>query len=226
MPDDAVWTLDGDETSWAGWASARTDTPASPLLQELIAAHPAAVPGWALDLGCGTGRAFAPLVEAGYRVVGVDPTSQAVAASQARAAEAGLPAWPVLASAARLPSADGTIAFLLALGTLYHLSASELVAALDEVRRVLKPDGKAVLHFLDIDDWRRSLAPQVPADQAPVPGYRAVVTGFASREAVRRWIAAADLELVSLDLRTIRSTAGEQRNWIATCRRQNREELS
>ena len=226
MPDNVVWTLDGDETSWAGWASARAGAPASPLLQELIAAHPAVAPGWALDLGCGTGRAFGPLVEAGYRVVGVDPTPQAVAASQARSTRESLPAWPVLASAARLPIADGAVVFLLAVGALYHLGAGELVAALGEVRRVLEPDSKAVLHFLDVDDWRRSLAPQIPADQAPVPGYRAVVTGFASGGAVRHWIAAAGLELLSLELRTILSEAGEQRDWIATCRRQNRKESS
>lgn len=220
MADDVVWTLDGDETSWAGWASARAGAPASPLLQEMIAAHPAAVPSWALDVGCGTGRAFSPLVEAGYRVVGVDPTSRAVVASQGRATEEGLPAWTVLASAARLPIADGAVALLLAVGALYHLGASELVAALGEVCRVLEPDGKAVLHFLDVDDWRRSLAPQISADQAPEPSYRAVVTGFASGETVRHWIAAAGLELLSLELRTILSKAGEQRNWIATCRSQ------
>jgi hypothetical protein len=98
-----------------------------------------------------------------------------------------------------------------------------LVAALGEVRRVLEPDGKAVLHFLDIDDWRRSLAPQIPADQAPVPGHRAVITGFASGETVRHWIAAAGLELLSLKLRTTLGEAGEQRNWIATCCRPGRQ---
>jgi SAM-dependent methyltransferase len=218
MPNRVVWTLDGDETSWAGWALARADAVASPLVREVIAAHLAAVPGWALDLGCGTGRAFAPLVAAGYQVVGVDPVPQAVAAGRALATAACLPAWPLLASAARLPIAGGTIAFLLAVGTLYHLSAAELASALDEVRRVLRQDGQAVLHFLDVDDWRCTLAPQIPADGAIVPSYRAVVTCFASREDVRRWIASSGLELVSLRLRTLASEAGERRDWIATCR--------
>lgn len=226
MADDVVWTLDGDETSWAGWASARARAPASPLMEALIAAHPAAVLGWALDLGCGTGRAFTPLARAGYRVLGVDPVPQAVAAARARASREGLPAWPLLASASRLPTAGGAVAFLLAVGTLFHLSASELAGALDEVCRVLQPGGRAVLHFLDVDDWRRSLAPHVPAGRAPVPSYRAVVTAFASRQAIRRWIASAGLELISLELRTSRSEAGEQRNWIALCRRPDSEEPS
>jgi SAM-dependent methyltransferase len=223
MPADVVWTLDGDESSWAEWASARATAAASPLVRELIAAQPPAAGGWALDLGSGTGRAFAPLVEAGYRVVGVDPTAQAVAASRERADREGLPAWSLQASAARLPLTAGAIPFLFAVGTLYHLSPRELAAALGEVWRVLQPSGQAVLHFLDIDDWRSRLAPRIEAGEAPVPAYRAVVTCFASPRAIRRWIETSGLEVVSLDLRTSVSEAGEQRNWIATCRRPQKE---
>lgn len=225
MPtDDVVWTLDGDETSWAEWASARAEAGASPLVHELIAAHaavgraPASV--WALDLGCGTGRAFAPLVEAGYRVLGVDPTPGAVVAARRRVVREGWPAWPLQASAARLPIAGGTIRFLFAVGTLFHLSARELAAALAEVRRILRPGGRAVLHFLDIHDWRSTLAPSIEAGEAPVPSYRAVVTCFASEQAIRRWIEAAGLQIVALELRTSASEAGELRNWVATCKRQ------
>lgn len=220
MPDDVVWTLDGDETSWAEAAAARAGATASPLVRELIAAHPAparaTAPVWALDLGCGTGRAFAPLVEAGYRVLGVDPTSRAVAIARGRAAREGWPAWLVQASAAGLPVADGSIRFLFAVGTLYHLSARELAAALAEVRRVLHPAGRAVLHFLDVDDWRVTLAPRIEAGQAPEPAYRAVVTCFASPRAIRRWLETAGLEILSLELRTSASDAGELRNWVAT----------
>lgn len=227
MPDDVVWTLDGDETSWDEWASARIDAPVSPLVRELIAAHPAAgrapALAWALDLGCGTGRAFAPLAGAGYRVLGIDPMPRAVTAAQRRAAPENLPAWPLQGSAARLPLADGTIRFLFAVGTLYHLSARELAAALEEVCRVLHAQGRAVLHFLDVDDWRATLAPRIEAGDAPVPGYRAVVTCFASPGAIRRWLEAAGLEILSFDLRTSASDAGELRNWIATCQRQGRE---
>lgn len=223
MPADPVWTLDGDETSWGGWALARTDATASSLVRELIGAHPAHALSWALDVGSGTGSAFGPLAAAGYRVVGVDPTLQAAAAARARIARDGLPAWSVLASAARLPFADGTMAFLLAMGTLYHLSAPELVAALEEVWRVLQPGGQVVLHFLDVDDWRSTLAPSIAAEQAPMPSYQAVVTCFASQQTVRHWLDTAGLQVLSLELRTKVSEAGEMRNWIATCRRTDKE---
>jgi hypothetical protein len=165
MLNDAVWTLDGDEASWAEWASARAEATAWPRVRALIAAHSTAaqtpVLAWALDLGCGTGRAFGPLA-----------------------------------------------------------------AALDEVRRVLHPGVRAVLHFLDVDDWRSTLAPRIEAAEAPVPSYRAVVTAFASRQTIQRWIVSSGLELLSLELGTSPSQAGEQRDWIATCRTQGRKELS
>lgn len=217
MPADVVWTLDGDETSWSEWAAARAVAGPSPLVRELIGAHPAVDAAWALDLGCGTGRAFAPLVQVGYCVLGVDPTRQAVACARERAAREGLLAWPLQGSAAHLPLAAGTIRFLFALGTLYHLGARELVDALAEVRRVLCPGGRAVLHFLDVDDWRVALAPRIQAGQVPEPGYRAVVTCFASQQAIRRWLEEAGLEILSLELRTSDSEAGTLRNWVATC---------
>jgi SAM-dependent methyltransferase len=194
MPADVVWTLDGDESSWAEWASARATAAASPLVRELIAAQPPAAGGWALDLGSGTGRAFAPLVEAGYRVVGVDPTAQAVAASRERADREGLPAWSLQASAARLPLTAGAIPFLFAVGTLYHLSPRELAAALGEVWRVLQPSGQAVLHFLDMTTgdpaWRLALRPVRRRCLPTVPSSPALLRrgpyGAGSRPAVSR----------------------------------------
>jgi len=72
---------------------------------------------------------------------------------------------------------------------------------------------------LDADDWRRALAQEIRSEEAPWPAYRAVVTCFASEEAIRLWLEAAGLEIVSLEPRTSASEAGEQRNWIVTCRR-------
>jgi len=215
----ALWTREGDETSWTGWAEARAGMPASQFVRELIQAHPAPGPAWALDLGCGTGRAFSPLAEAGYRVAGLDPTPLAVELCRERARAEGLPAWPVRASAAALPFRDGCASFVLTMGSLYHLTPRELPAALAEVRRVLPPGGEAVLHFLDGQDWRRTLAPELRPEEASEPGYRAVVTCFCSRQALEGWLQAAGLAVLSLDLTTSTSPAGEMRDWIATCAR-------
>jgi SAM-dependent methyltransferase len=158
---ETVWTIAGDNTSWESWAENMAHASASSLIQELIAAKKVSSQEWAVDLGCGTGRAFTPLAEAGYRVVGLDPTFKGLQISQQRAVEACIAAYPVQASAARLPFATGSTFFVFAIGTLFHLSLVELRSALQEIHRVLCPAGETLLHFLDIDDWRRSLAKKI-----------------------------------------------------------------
>jgi SAM-dependent methyltransferase len=217
---EAIWTLDGDETSWSAWAETMADAPASPFMLEAIAFEDMPRKGWAVDLGCGTGRAFLPLSEAGYRVIGLDPTLQGIWLSQQRINRERIEAYPLLASAARVPLASESIAFILALSILFHLSQGELASALAEIRRLLLPGGKAVLHFLDREDWRRTLAREIPPEQAPVPGYRAVVTCFCSQGQIREWVAGARLRLVSLELKTSPSEKGQQRNWLAYCEKE------
>lgn len=211
----AVWTVEGDDKSWTAWAENRADAPASSLVRELIATRTAGPQEWAVDIGCGTGRAFIPLTQAGYRVIGIDPTPKCVELSLHRARQSGISALPIQASAARLPLRSGLAAFVFAIGTLFHLSPVELTLALQEIRRVLRPGGEALLHFLDTDDWRRSLGKKTDPDQAPVPGHQALVTCFCSRRAVEEWLEQAGLDLLSLELRISVSEAGQQRDWLA-----------
>jgi len=215
----AIWTLDGDDTSWSSWAHSYAHSPASPLMHDLIAAYRTSHQGWAIDVGCGTGRAFLPLVEAGYQVIGLDATPNALRLSQQRVSETHIPAYSILASAAQFPLPTGCASFVLAMSTLFHLSLAELTNALHEIHRVLLPEGAALLHFLDLDDWRRTLAGEVACEQVPVPSYRAVVTCFCSQATIEEWIAQAGLKLLSLELRTSPSEAGQQRNWLAHCRK-------
>jgi SAM-dependent methyltransferase len=213
----AVWTVDGDDTSWTYWAENMAEAPASFLIQELIATRKAGYQEWAVDVGCGTGRAFTPLAEAGYRVVGLDPTVKGLTFSWHRTLQSCITAYPVQASAARLPLKTASAAFVFAIGTLFHLSFMELTTALEEIRRILRPDGEALLHFLDVEDWRRSLGKEIRPEQAPVPSYQAVVSCFCSRQMIQDWIEKAGLKLVSLELRTSASEAGQQRDWLAQC---------
>ena len=94
-----------------------------------------------------------------------------------------------------------------------------MASALREIRRILEPDGKALLHFLDSEDWRRCLAPGVPPEKVPFPSYRAVVTCFCSKEAISDLIEEAGLKVEGIDLKTNKGERGEQRNWLAQCKK-------
>ena len=110
-----IWTLDGDETSWSSWADNIAQALASPFIQDLIATVKASHQGWVLDLGCGTGRAFLPLVEAGFRVIGLDPTMNGIRLSQKLVNQDHLRAYPILASAAQFPLPTESISFVIAI---------------------------------------------------------------------------------------------------------------
>jgi SAM-dependent methyltransferase len=217
---ETIWTLDGDETSWSSWADNVALAPASPFMQDLIAADKNSHQGWAVDVGCGTGRAFLPLVAAGYRVIGLDPTINGIRLCQERVSQNHISAYPILASAARFPLPTKSISFVFAISSLFHLSHVELVSALQEIHRILLPGGKALLHFLDREDWRHTLAKEIRPGEAPVPSYQAVVTCFCTEGKIRDWITQTGLKLLALELRTSSSEAGQQRNWLAYCEKE------
>jgi SAM-dependent methyltransferase len=215
----AVWTVDGDETSWNSWAEAMAEAPASALVQELIEEIPSEQHTWALDLGCGTGRAFKPLNAGGWQVIGVDPSATGIRLSRQKAVQEHLDAYPIIGSAAYLSLPDESMSLVLAISVLFHLGPQELTLALNEIYRILRPDGKALLHFLDCEDWRRILAPEFTEAQIPCPGYQAVVTCFCSRDMLENWLKQSRFLIETMEMRTSPSEGGQQRNWIVCCRK-------
>ena len=96
-----------------------------------------------LDLGCGKGRFAARLREGGAGVVGLDLSAAMLAGA------AGLDR--VLASARRLPFADGAFDAVVAVEVFEHLTALDSV--LGEVRRVLRPGGILAIVDKNAGSW-------------------------------------------------------------------------
>jgi ubiquinone/menaquinone biosynthesis C-methylase UbiE len=93
-----------------------------------------------LDAGCGTGYLAAGLRRARPDVVVAGADLSEGMLTNARAAGA----WPLVqGDAGRLPFATGSLDLVVARGVLHHLP--DVVAALGEWRRVLRPDGAVVL---------------------------------------------------------------------------------
>ncbi len=100
-----------------------------------------------LDLACGTGLATLPAARAvgpGGQVIGVDIADRMVDALRQRATAAGLPqVTAARMDAEQLALADGSVDVVLcALGLMYLPDPEQ---ALREVKRVLRPGGRAVL---------------------------------------------------------------------------------
>lgn len=114
----------------------------------------------ALEIGCGSGGLLRMLVAQGVRAVGVDTSARAVQLARAR-----VPAASVvhIAADAYLPFPDDTFDAILAQHVIEHLPHAD--TALQEWRRVLKPNGRLALatpnarypdpaHFADADHAR------------------------------------------------------------------------
>ena len=100
----------------------------------------------ALDLGCANGRHAELLADHAERVVGADVSAGLLAEAQERAAERGFDLDLVQCDAARNPLADASIDLAVYVATLHHLPSREArLGSLDELARVLSPDGIALV---------------------------------------------------------------------------------
>lgn len=91
-----------------------------------------------LDVGAGTGNLASMLLEEGYNIVAVDQSRQML-----QQAKSKLPNLKVcLGNFLKLPFESGRFDAVVTSYALHHLNEDEKILALEEMRRVLKSDGK------------------------------------------------------------------------------------
>ncbi|MET0629139.1 MAG: class I SAM-dependent methyltransferase [Acidimicrobiia bacterium] len=123
----------------------------------------AALSGDVVELGFGTGHNVPFYPDAVTRVVAVEPSDTSWKLASERVAASNVPVERAGLDGASLPFADDSYDAVLSTWTLCTIS--DVVAALGEVRRVLKPGGR--LHFLEhgrapdenVRRWQRRLDP-------------------------------------------------------------------
>jgi ubiquinone/menaquinone biosynthesis C-methylase UbiE len=108
--------------------------------------------GLTLDVGCGTGRSL-PHFGAGTRVIGLDPAPESLVRARRRA-----PCVPLVqASAEALPFRAGV--FDTVVSSLVFCSVPDQARGLDEVKRVLRPDGRLRMleHVRSTRRWKAAV---------------------------------------------------------------------
>lgn len=114
--------------------------PAAERIVEMAAVQPGEE---VLDLACGTGNAALLAAAAGARVVGLDAAERLLGVARERAVAAGADATFVAGDLQDLPFADGSFdAVVSVFGVIF---AADPQRAFDEVVRVLRPGGRALL---------------------------------------------------------------------------------
>lgn len=103
-----------------------------------------------LEVGCNWGRWCVSAARRGYRVVGVDPSLDAIRAACTVAEELGVEAEYLVADARRLPFASSTFDVVFSYSVFQHFTRAAAVAAFEELGRVLKPDGQSLVQMANV----------------------------------------------------------------------------
>jgi SAM-dependent methyltransferase len=124
-----------------------------------------------LDLGCGAGLDLIRFAKAGARVCGVELSRRALAMTQEYLKVSGLEASLVQADAARLPLPEQSFDLVFCHGVLPFVRDEEAVVA--EIRRVLRPDGTAILGVYHRHSWIYAAHKLfgLPLGHADAPGF-------------------------------------------------------
>jgi len=109
-----------------------------PELNEFIAEHK---PGRALDIGCGTGTNIITLARAGWHVTGIDFAPRAVSLAKQKIRNARLKADIQLKDATKLDGISGLFDLAFDLGCFHGIPQNLRSKYLEQVKRVLAPDG-------------------------------------------------------------------------------------
>jgi SAM-dependent methyltransferase/uncharacterized protein YbaR (Trm112 family) len=100
-----------------------------------------------LDVGCNWGRWTLAASAAGYRVVGIDPSLDAIAAAKRVSAQLEREAEYLVADARHLPFPDASFDVGFSYSVLQHFGKEDALRALREIRRVLRPGGRALVQM-------------------------------------------------------------------------------
>jgi ubiquinone/menaquinone biosynthesis C-methylase UbiE len=96
-----------------------------------------------VEVGCGVGTDGSRFLEGGARYLGVDSSDTAVRTARRTLDMLGLEGAVVSADATVLPIRGGTVDFVYSNGVLHHVGDTQ--AAVDEIHRILRPEGSAVV---------------------------------------------------------------------------------
>lgn len=99
----------------------------------------------ALDIGCGCGRHLLHLAQLGWRVTGIDWSTEALSQASRVMAEAGEVGSLVKGDWRRLPFPGGYFSLVIATNALQHGHWADFKRSMLEIKRVLKVGGTAII---------------------------------------------------------------------------------
>ena len=100
-----------------------------------------------VDIGCNWGRWTLAAAIAGFDPVGIDPSFEAISAACRIARQLVAPVRYAVADARALPFPDRSVDVVFSYSVLQHFSRRDVRAALEQIARVLRPGGEALIQM-------------------------------------------------------------------------------
>ena len=100
-----------------------------------------------LEIGCNWGRWCVAAARAGYCPVGIDPSLKGIRAARHVAQQLGVEAQYVVADGRHLPFAAHSFDQVFSYSVLQHLSREAVRLVLDEIARVMRPEGGCLVQM-------------------------------------------------------------------------------
>jgi ubiquinone/menaquinone biosynthesis C-methylase UbiE len=142
-----------------------------------------------LDVGCGTGKSFIPMIERGWEVTACDISASMVELARAKVGDR---ATLAVADMRELPEfGEFDLVFCLDDAVNYLLSVAELEGALEGMARNLTADGLLMFDANTIEAYRTFFAEEVTVEK---DGWRLLWHGHSSRDAQPGSISEASFE--------------------------------
>ena len=118
-------------------------------------------PGKVLDIGCGNCRNLFPFAFAGFECSGMDFSSKMVEIAKENCKRNNVKVNLEIADADKLPYKNSSFDFVISLAVLHHLDTHEKrLKAIEEIKRVLKPGGKALITVWNKLQWKFVFKPK------------------------------------------------------------------
>jgi SAM-dependent methyltransferase len=161
--------------------------------------------GTVLDAGCGTGKYFAMVLDAGRRVVGADQSTGMLSRARAR-----FPAVPLEKVGLQELDFDGAFDGVLCVDAMENIPPEDWPVVLDNLRRAVRPGGHLYLTVEEVEERELDrLLVEATARGLPVVRGEDLGEGggyhyYPSRSQVAAWLEAAGLTVVAQD-----ASAGE-----------------
>jgi len=108
-------------------------------------------------LDCGAGGANPPLTifsEHGYKTYGIEISDSQIEKAKLFSKKLGIELNISKGDMRNLPFEDESISHIYSYNSIFHMKKSDIKAAMDEVKRIMKPGGMCCVNFLSLnDEW-------------------------------------------------------------------------